>query len=86
MSSNVAQDFEGNAEAERLQEEFAAKGNKKPVAAAKPATKAVAKTAKKPAAKKKTTPTKKCWTKCPAQKKLLTPARLSCCENNIRRV
>jgi cytochrome c oxidase subunit 1 len=59
MSSNVAQDFEGNAEAERLQEEFAAKGNKKFVAAAKPATKAVAKTAKKPAAKKKTTPTKK---------------------------
>jgi cytochrome c oxidase subunit 1 len=59
MSSNVAQDFEGNAEAERLQEEFIAKGTKKSVAVAKPETKAVAKTAKKPAAKKKTTPTKK---------------------------
>ncbi len=59
MSSNVAHDFEGNAEAELLQAEYAAKGTKKSVVAAKPVAKAAAKTAKKPAAKKKTTPSKK---------------------------
>jgi cytochrome c oxidase subunit 1 len=59
MSSNVAHDFEGNAEAELLQAEYAAKGTKKSVVTAKPVAKAAAKTAKKPAAKKKTTPSKK---------------------------
>jgi hypothetical protein len=59
MSSNVAHDFEGNAEAELLQAEYAAKGTKKSVVEAEPVAKAAAKTAKKPAAKKKTTPNKK---------------------------